>query len=113
MVALLFFLSRLLVSPLRSISRLEAENAALRRQLIVLRGQRARSGPVHEQRSPVLPAIVSVVSIDREGNDDHSPRDAGAMASRGFRPWQASLGSRVPNNPLTGILPPCSRWSRT
>ena len=39
MVALLFFLSRLLVSPLRSISRLEAENAALRRQLIVLRRQ--------------------------------------------------------------------------
>jgi len=39
MVALLFFLLRLLVSPLRSISRLEAENAALRRQLIVLRRQ--------------------------------------------------------------------------
>src|SRR5207247_4933515 len=36
MVALLFFLLRLLVSPFRSISRLEAENAALRRQLIVL-----------------------------------------------------------------------------
>jgi len=39
MVALLFFLLRLLVSPFRSISRLEAENAALRRQLIVLRRQ--------------------------------------------------------------------------
>jgi len=36
MVALLFFLLRLLVSPFRSISRLEAENAALRRQLMVL-----------------------------------------------------------------------------
>src|SRR5262245_25052641 len=36
MVALLFFL---LVSPFRSISRLEAENAALRRQLIVLQRQ--------------------------------------------------------------------------
>jgi hypothetical protein len=36
MVALLFFLLRLVVSPFRSISRLEAENAALRRQLIVL-----------------------------------------------------------------------------
>jgi hypothetical protein len=39
MVALFFFLLRLLVSPFRSISRLEAENAALRRQLIVLRRQ--------------------------------------------------------------------------
>ena len=39
MVALLFFVLRLLVSPLRSISRLEAENAALRRQLIVLQRQ--------------------------------------------------------------------------
>src|SRR5260221_14014371 len=39
MVALLFFLLRLLVSPFRSTSRLGAENAALRRQLIVLRRQ--------------------------------------------------------------------------
>src|SRR5258707_1664265 len=39
MVALLFFLLRLLVSPFRSISRLEAENATLRRQLIVLQRQ--------------------------------------------------------------------------
>jgi hypothetical protein len=39
MVALLFFLLRLLVLPFRSISRLEAENAALQRQLIVLQRQ--------------------------------------------------------------------------
>jgi hypothetical protein len=37
--ALLFFLLRLLLSPFRPISRLEAENAALRRQLIVLQRQ--------------------------------------------------------------------------
>src|SRR5262245_21719065 len=79
MVALLFFLLRLLVAPLRPISRLEAENAALRRQLIV----------VHEQRSPVLPPIVSVVSIDRGGDDDRPTRDAGAMASRGLSPLLA------------------------
>jgi hypothetical protein len=30
-----------------------------------------------------------VVSIDREGNDDHPARDAGAMASRGFPPLLA------------------------
>jgi hypothetical protein len=39
MVALLLFLLRLVVLPFRSISRLEAENAALRHQLIVLQRQ--------------------------------------------------------------------------
>jgi len=39
MVALLLFLLRLVVSPFRSISRLEAENGALRHQLIVLQRQ--------------------------------------------------------------------------
>ena len=39
MAALLFFLLRLLVLPFRPIGRLEAENAALRRQLIVLQRQ--------------------------------------------------------------------------
>jgi hypothetical protein len=39
MVALFFFLLRLLVSPFRPVSRLEAENAALRRQLMVLQRQ--------------------------------------------------------------------------
>ena len=37
MIALLCFLLTLLVSPLKSKSRLEAENVALRRQLIILR----------------------------------------------------------------------------
>src|SRR5438105_4499379 len=37
MIALLWFLLTLFVSPLKSKSRLEAENAALRYQLIVLR----------------------------------------------------------------------------
>jgi hypothetical protein len=37
MIALLSFFLILLVSPLKSKSRLEAENAALRHQLIVLR----------------------------------------------------------------------------
>jgi hypothetical protein len=42
MVALLCFLLRLLASPFKSVSRLEAENAALRHQLIVLQ-RRVRS----------------------------------------------------------------------
>jgi hypothetical protein len=36
MIALLFFLLRLLASPFRPSSRVEAENAALRHQLVVL-----------------------------------------------------------------------------
>jgi hypothetical protein len=52
MVALLFFLLRLLVSPFRPIGRLEAENAALRRQLIVLQRQvrgRVKFGRLHDR----------------------------------------------------------------
>jgi hypothetical protein len=37
MIALLYFILTVLVSPFKSKSRLEAENAALRYQLIVLR----------------------------------------------------------------------------
>jgi hypothetical protein len=37
MIALLYFILAVVVSPLKSKSRLEAENAALRYQLIVLR----------------------------------------------------------------------------
>ena len=43
MVALLFFLLRLLLSPFKPISRLEAENAALRQQLIVMQ-RKVRGG---------------------------------------------------------------------
>ena len=39
MIALLWFVLAILVSPFKSKSRLEAENVALRRQLIVLRRQ--------------------------------------------------------------------------
>jgi len=39
MIALLYFVLTVLVSPFKSKSRLEAENAALRYQLILLRGK--------------------------------------------------------------------------
>jgi hypothetical protein len=72
MVALLFFLLRLLVSPFRPISRLEADNAALRRQLIVL--QRQVRGRVQFTNSDRLfflqlyrwfPSIVEVMTTIR------------------------------------------------
>ena len=39
MIALLYFVLAILTAPFKSKSRLEAENAALRHQLIVLRGR--------------------------------------------------------------------------
>src|SRR5688572_22013666 len=52
MVALLWFLLTLLASPFKSSSRLEAENARLRHQLIVL--QRKVRGRVHFTNSDRL-----------------------------------------------------------
>jgi hypothetical protein len=72
MVALCFFVLRLLVSPFGPISRLEAENAALRRQLIVL--QRQVRGRVQFTNSDRLfflqlyrwfPSIVEVMTTIR------------------------------------------------
>jgi hypothetical protein len=59
MVALIFLFFNLVASLFKSKSRLEAENAALRRQLIVL--QRKVRGRVHEQRLPVLCAAVPLL----------------------------------------------------
>src|SRR5258706_15598817 len=83
MVALLCFLLMLLASPFKSKTRLEAENAVLRHQLIVLQRQ-VRSRSVHEQRSPVLHPAISLVSIGAQGHDDHSARDLRALASCWF-----------------------------
>jgi hypothetical protein len=70
MVALVFFLLMLLVSPFRSINRLEAEKCRAPTSADCASTLGARSSALHEQRSPVLPTIVSVVSIDRGGDDD-------------------------------------------
>jgi hypothetical protein len=72
MVALLCFFLTLLASPFKSKSRLEAENAALRHQLIVLR--RKVRGRVHFRNSDRLffvqlyrwfPAVLRAVSLIR------------------------------------------------
>src|SRR5258707_15567776 len=102
MVALLFFLLRLLVSPFRSISRLEAENAALRRQLIVL--QRKVRGRVQFTNSDRLffiqlyrwfPSILKAMTIIR-------PETIVRWHRAGFRRywrWKSrSVGGRPPIN---------------
>jgi hypothetical protein len=72
MVALLCFLLTLLASPFKSKSRLEAENAALRQQLIVL--QRGVRGRAHFTNSDRLffvqlyrwfPSVLKAVTIIR------------------------------------------------
>jgi hypothetical protein len=90
MAALIVLLLNLLASLFKPKSQLEAENAALRQQLIVLQ-QGARSGPVHEQRSPVLHPAVSLVSIGPQGHHDHPARDPGTLAPGRFSPLLVAL----------------------
>ena len=100
MVALLFFLLRLLFSPFRPISRLEAENAALRRQLMVL--QRQVRGRVQFKNSDRLfflqlyrwfPSIVKAMTTIR-------PETLVRWHRAGFRRywrWKSrNLGGRPP-----------------
>src|SRR5258708_157303 len=81
MIGLLCFLLALLALPFKSKSRLEAENAALRHQLIVLRRMVRGRVRLHEQRSLVPYPAISMVSVDPEGSHDHSARDPRALAS--------------------------------
>jgi hypothetical protein len=67
MIALICFVLAVLASPFKSKSRLEAENAVLRHQLIVLR-RKVRQA--YEQRPLVPDPDVSMVSINPEGRYD-------------------------------------------
>ena len=75
MIALLCFVMAILAAPFKSKSRLEAENAALRHQLIVLR----RKVP-NSDRS----FFVSMVPVDLECSNDRPSRDPRALASCRF-----------------------------
>ena len=77
MIALLCFFLTLFTSPFKSKRRLEAENAALRHQLIVL--QRTVRGRVQLTNDDRL--FQSPVSVGPQGHHDHPPRDARALAS--------------------------------
>jgi hypothetical protein len=84
MIGLLCFVLTVLASAFKSKSRLEAENAALRHQLIVLRRKvRGRTQPTNNdhwffvQLYRWFPSILHVLV---------SPRDAGALASRRLSP---------------------------
>ena len=85
MVALIFLCLNLVASLFKSKSRLEAENAALRQQLIVL--QRKVRGRVQFTNSDRLFFIqLSLVPVGPQGYDDHPARDCCALASRWISP---------------------------
>ena len=72
MIALLFFMFAVLAAPFKSKSRLEAENAVLRHQLIVLRRKvQGRVRLTNNDRWFSGPAI-SMVPVDFAGRHDRS-----------------------------------------
>jgi len=79
MIGLLCFVLTVLASPFKSRSRLEAENAALRHQLIVLRRKvRGRAQLTHNDRW----FFVQLYRwFDPSGSHDHPARHPRALAS--------------------------------
>ena len=117
MIGLLCLFLVLVTAPCKSKSRLEAENAALRHQLIVF-SQDAGAGPAHEQRSLVLYPAVSMVPVDPEGSYDHPTRDARALASGRISPLVCTenlihvdeVANRLSwRNDWVAVFIPCSR----
>src|SRR5712671_4054652 len=105
MIALICFFLTLFASPFKSKSRLEAENAVLRHQLIVVAAEGARSHSPHEWGSLVLGPAVSMVSVGPQGHHDHPPRDPRALASGRLPPvlaveirlaWRPATNRRGP-----------------
>src|SRR6266513_1623515 len=81
MIALLCFFLSLFASPFKSKSRLEAENAALRHQLIVLRRTvRGRVQLTNGDRL-FLVQLYRWFPIGPPSDHDYSARDRGALAS--------------------------------
>ena len=75
MIALLSFFLTMFAAPFKSKSRLAAENAALRHQLIVL--QRKVRGRVrfHKRRSLVRYLAISMVPLGPEGHHEGRAND--------------------------------------
>src|SRR6478672_7382154 len=89
MIGLLRFVLGILASPFKSKLRLEAENAVLQHQLIVLRRKMRGRPRLTEQRSLVLYPAVSLVSSNPACSHDYPARDAGALASGWLSPLLA------------------------
>ena len=80
MIGLFCFLLAVLGSPFKSNLRLEAENAVLRHQLIVLRRRLHGRVRLTNQDRWFLIRLVSLVSINPGGSHNHPARDARTLA---------------------------------
>src|SRR5436190_23596044 len=89
MAALIVFLLNLVASLFKPKSQLEAENAALRQQLIVLqRKVRGRVEFTNSDRLLFIQLYRWFPSVHKD-HHDHPARDAGALASCRFSPLLA------------------------
>ena len=99
MIAWISLVLNLLAAFLKSKSRLEAENAALRQQLIVLQ-RKVRGRTVRQQRSPVLRPALSLVPSVREAMLIIRPETLVRWHRAGFRGYwrrkSRSPGGRPP-----------------
>src|SRR5437667_9537513 len=89
MIALFFLFLTLSVSPFKSKSRLEAENAVLPTSTDCAAAQDAGSRPAYKWGSLVLGPAVSMVSIGAQGHHYHPTGDPGALASGRLSPLLA------------------------
>ena len=78
MIALILFVLGILASPFEAKSRLEAENAALRQQLIVAQGE--ESAEAGEHRPLVFRPALPMVPVDPGRPHHHPSGDVGALA---------------------------------
>jgi hypothetical protein len=102
MIALMCFCLRLFTLPVKSKIRLEAENAILRLQLVVLE-RKIRGAFPSPIGSPILHLALSLVSLNVVCASDHQNRDPGAVAPCRF---STLLALEVP---IGGHLEPQSR----
>src|SRR5262249_55494528 len=77
----LFCLVSILILPFKSKCRLEAENVALRHQVMVLRRQVERVGSSHEPRSVSPGPALPLVSVDPASSRHRSAGDRRSLAS--------------------------------
>jgi hypothetical protein len=80
MIRLLCFVLAILASPFKSKLRLEAENAVLRHQLIVLRRRLHSRVRLTNHDRWFFIQLLSLVSINPEDSHYHPARDARALA---------------------------------
>src|SRR5258708_917943 len=89
MIALICFVLAVLASPFKSNIRLEAENAVLRHQLVVLWRQLKGRARVTNNDCWFFVQLLSLVSVDPSGSHDYSTRYAGTLASGRLSPLLA------------------------